>query len=226
MYYFFLYDVKNPAKTDDGKLDYLQKCAQVFANLCDDLPGYKNYKVFFDNWFTTLDLLNPFRSKGIHAVGTTRLKRLRGCPLDASKGLMESGGDAMDYRRDSNSGIMAVKWAVNSAVNLVSNFVGVEPIGELERCCGKEKVRKNIPCPQIVQQCNKSMESVKLTDMLLSLNQTPGKTKRWYQKIFWHLTDMANISAWILYHCHFRQNEKPHKNHKSLLQSFLSYQML
>ena len=226
MYYFFLYDVKNPAKTDDGKLDYLQKCAQVFANLCDDLPGYKNYKVLFDNWFTTLDLLNPFRSKGIHAVGTTRLKRLRGCPLDASKGLMESGGDAMDYRRDSNSGIMAVKWAVNSAVNLVSNFVGVEPIGELERCCGKEKVRKNIPCPQIVQQCNKSMESVKLTDMLLSLNQTPGKTKRWYQKIFWHLTDMANISAWILYHCHFRQNEKPHKNHKSLLQSFLSYQML
>ena len=56
-------------------------------------------------------------------------------------------------------------------VNLASNFVGVEPIGELERWCGKEKVRKNIPGPQIVQQHNKSMGCVNLADMLLSLSQ-------------------------------------------------------
>ena len=37
-------------------------------------------------------------------------------------------------------------------------------------------------------------------------------------KIFWHLIDMAKINAWILYRCHFRQNIKPHKDQKSLLQ--------
>ena len=75
-YDFFIYDGKNPAELDDRKFGHLQKCAQVLAKLCDDLPGHKNYKVFFDNWFTTLDLLHPFRSKGIHAVGTIRLNRL------------------------------------------------------------------------------------------------------------------------------------------------------
>ena len=75
----------------------------------------------------------------------------------------------MDYRCDSNSGIMAIKWVDNSMVNLASNFVGVEPVGELETWCGKEKVRKSIPCPQIVQQYKKSMGGVDLVDMLPSL---------------------------------------------------------
>ena len=60
--------------------------------------------------------------------------------------------------------------------------------------------------------------------MLLSLYRISCKTKRWYQNIFWHLIDLAKISAWIL---HFRQNGKSHKDQKSLLQfNFLSYQML
>ena len=70
MYDFFVYDGKNSAELDDEKLSHLQKFSQVAAKLCDDLLGHKNYKVFFDNWFTTLDLLRHFRSKGIHAAGT------------------------------------------------------------------------------------------------------------------------------------------------------------
>ena len=80
-----------------------------------------------------LGLLHQFRSKGIYAVGTIRLNRLRGCPLDANKDLIKNVRGAMNYRCDSNSGIMAVKWIDNSMVNLASNFVGVESIGELER---------------------------------------------------------------------------------------------
>ena len=59
------------------------------------------------------------------------------------------------------------------------------------------------------------MGGVDLADMLLSLYRISCKTKRWYQNIFWHLIDMAKISAWIL---HFRQNGKSHKDQKSLLQ--------
>ena len=157
-----------------------------------------------------MDLLHYFRLKGIHAVATVRLNRLRRCPLDANKDLMKNGRGAMDYFCDSNSGIMAVKCVDNSIVNLASNFGGVEPIGELERWCRKEKERKNIPCPQVVQQYNKSMGGVDLVDMLLLLYKIPIKTKRWYQKIFWHLIDVAKINAWILYLHYFFQNGKPH----------------
>ena len=98
-----------------------------------------------------LDLLHYFRSKGIHPVGKIRLNRLQGSSLDINKNLIKNFRDAMVYRCDSNSGIMTVKWVDNSSINLTSNFVGVEPIGELERWHEKEKVRRNISCPQIVQ---------------------------------------------------------------------------
>ena len=71
--------------------------------------------------------------------------------------------------------------------------------------CRKEKVRKNIPCPKIVQQYNKSMGGVDMADMLLPLHRQSW-AKRWYQKIFWHLIDMAKINAWILQR---RQENKP-----------------
>ena len=98
-----------------------------------------------------------------------------------------------------------------------SNFVGVVLIGELERWCGKEVI-KNIMFPQIVQQCNRCMGGVNLADMLLSLYRIRCKAKCWHQMIFWHLIDMAKISAWILYCRHFRQNGKLLKDQKSLLQ--------
>ena len=52
--------------------------------------------VFFDDWFTTLDLLHHFRSNGIHAVDTIRSNRLQGGTLDASKDFLKNGRDAMD----------------------------------------------------------------------------------------------------------------------------------
>ena len=63
-----------------------------------------------------VNFLHLFRSKGIHAVGTILLNRLRGCPLDVKKNLMKNG--AMDYRCDSNSGIKIVKWVDKNVVNL------------------------------------------------------------------------------------------------------------
>ena len=56
MYEFLVYDGKNSAELVDGTFGHLQKCAQVVEKLCDDLPSHKNYKVFFDTWFITLDL--------------------------------------------------------------------------------------------------------------------------------------------------------------------------
>ena len=136
MHDFFVYDGKTFSQLDDGKFGHLQKCAQVVVTtLCDYLPGYKDYKVFFGNWFTTLDILNHFASKGKHAIGTLQSNRLQCCPLDANKALIKNGRGAIDYRCDGNSGIMAVKWVDNSVVNLASTFVGDEPITELERWC-------------------------------------------------------------------------------------------
>ena len=50
-----------------------------------------------------------------------------------NKDLIKDGRKTMDYRCDSNSGIIAVEWVDNGVANLALHFVGGEPIGEFER---------------------------------------------------------------------------------------------
>ena len=105
----------------------------------------------------------------------------------------------MDYRADNNSGIIVVKWVDNSVVQLVSNYVCIEPMSEISRWYKKDEERKSIPYLQIVKQYNKIMGGVDLADMLIALYRIPSKAKQWYQKIFWPLIDIAKVSAWTLY---------------------------
>ena len=53
--------------------------------------------------------------------------------------------------------------------------------------------------------------------MLIALYRIPCKTKRWHQKIFWHLVDNAKVNAWLLYRRHYQQYEDATKNKKALL---------
>ena len=103
-------------------------------------------------------------------------------------------------------------------MQLVSNFLGIEPITSIEKWCKKEKKRKDILCTQIVKQYNKSMGEVDLADMLIALYRIPCKTKRWYQKLFWYLVDIAKKNAWLLYRWHYQQHEDGTKN-QALIQN-------
>ena len=103
-------------------------------------------------------------------------------------------------------------------MQLVFNFIGIEPMTSIERRCKKEKKKKNdIPCPQIVKQYNKSIAGVDLADIVIALYRIRCKTKHWYQKMFWYLVDIAKVNAWLLYRWHYQQYEDATKNQKSLL---------
>ena len=52
--------------TKNSDFKRLQKSAQVVAQLCQHLPSYSGHQLFFDNWFTTLDLLIYLKNRGIH----------------------------------------------------------------------------------------------------------------------------------------------------------------
>ena len=64
--------------------------------------------VFFDNWFTTLDLLLYLKQKGILACGTIRANRLKGCPLKENKEMKAEGRGSLDFMSDMNSGMLCI----------------------------------------------------------------------------------------------------------------------
>ena len=68
------------------------------------------------------------KNKGILVVDTIRLNRLGGCSVSSNKDLQKPVRGSSDYRTDNNYGIIVVKWVDNNVVQLVSNFVGIEPM--------------------------------------------------------------------------------------------------
>ena len=217
MYDFCIYVGKNSSTDVPEDAKDLQKCAQAVAKVCSTLPHHANHKLYFDNWFTTLDLVLYLKKQGIMSCGTIRANRLHGCPLQSNKELKKSGRGSLDYRSDLNTGVIIAKWQDNNAVYIASNFVGIEPMGSVERWCPKEKARKKIQCPQLISSYNSGMGGVDKADMLISLYRITVKTRRWYQKIFWHCVDIAKVNASLLYHRHCDKLAVPKRQQLSLL---------
>ena len=215
-YDFYIYTGK-ASEEEDTEYNNLQKSAQVVAKLCRDLPTNAGFKVCFDNWFSTLDLMHYLQDRGILAIGTIRANRLQKCPLASNKDLEKEGRGSSDYRVDLNSDIVIVKWVDNSTVTVVSNYVGIQPESVIQRWCREKKERCDVPCPRIVYVYNKKMGGVDLADMLISLYRIQANTKRWYIKIFWHLVDICKVNAWLLYRRHYEQMGFPARKRKSLM---------
>ena len=72
---------------------------------------------------------------------------------------------------------------MTTVVQLISNYVGVQPMAQIERWDKKAGERKMVDCPQVVKAYNKSMGGVDLADMLIALYRISVKTNRWYIKI-------------------------------------------
>ena len=112
MYDFFLYSGSS------SKL----KCigSNVVMKLLETLPKGENYKLFFDNWFCTLDLLLQLKEMKILTIATIRMDRIKGCPLVAEKDLKKQGRGSTCYMVDLNSGITVLRWFDNKCVQIAT----------------------------------------------------------------------------------------------------------
>ena len=114
MYDFFLYS---------GSVN-CQKCTgpYVVLKLLETLPRYKNFKIFFDNWFSSIRLCLALKDYGYLATATLRADRTKGCPLPAEKDLKKQGRRSHSFRTDANSGISVTKWFDNKCVQMNTDY--------------------------------------------------------------------------------------------------------
>ncbi|TRZ03544.1 hypothetical protein DNTS_009302, partial [Danionella cerebrum] len=84
------------------------------------------------------------------------------------KELKTKGRGSLDFRVNQEDNII-VRWYDNKAVNLLSSFVGVEPLGNVRRWDRKAKTYIMVPRPAIVDTYNRFMGGVDLLDMLSAL---------------------------------------------------------
>ncbi|XP_067949909.1 piggyBac transposable element-derived protein 3-like [Watersipora subatra] len=158
----------------------------------------KYHKVFFDNLFTTMELLKTLREKKVLSTGMLRKNRL----LGAENILAEDKN--MKRRREylyttSQCDVIVVKWNDNSFVHTASAFAGVEPLSYVERWDKKEKAKVNVTRPLAKEIYNQHMGGVDLTDFLVSCFRHNLKQKKWYLRIFFHFLNLAISNSWVIY---------------------------
>jgi hypothetical protein len=191
--------------------------SNVVIRLCRTVPSMVGHKLYFDNYFSSIDLLVQLERRCIQSTGTVRLNRLPGLPGPSEKELKKSGRGAMNECLTNVDGadIACVRWYDNKMVNLVSTFTGAKPIVKVQRWSKAEHEYKEINCPTIVQEYNKNMGGVDLLDSLLGLYRIKIRSKKWYHRLFFHFLDMSIINSWLLYRRSLKQQNND-GNHLSL----------
>ena len=123
------------------------------------------HSLYFDNFFSSYQLLVYLNQVGFRAPGTMRKDRIMKCPLTDVKDKKKKERGSYDFR--SSGKIEIVRWNDNAVVTLGSNANGVEPLGNAKRWM-KGKGRENIPQPAVIYYYNKGMGGLDLLDRALS----------------------------------------------------------
>lgn len=92
-----------------------------------------------------------------------------------------------------------MSWFYNKNVNLLSAYVGSEPMTTKRRYIRKEKQYKEIVSPQAVDVYNQHMGGVDLLDSMLGYYRIHLRSRQWYKRIFFHMIDMCIVNAWLLW---------------------------
>ena len=199
VYDFFPYTGPIPAVTRPGIPDLGASSNSVLI-LCENVPDGKNHKIYFDNWFTSMKLVEHLATRGIWACGTVQERRLRGLTFKSDKDLKKNGRGSFDEKSTviEDYVLTAVKWFDNRPVTLLSSFLSSQPIVTCKRYDKKEKVYRDIVLPNIVSQYNENMGGVDSHDQMMSYFRMSFKSKKYYLRLVYHLIDMVVVNTWHL----------------------------
>ena len=186
---------------NDQDVPDLGASANIVLHLAENIPINKGYRLYFDNWFNSLNLQLFLAERKIWCCGTVQPRRISGLKCTEDKEMQKKGRGTYEEWDANVNGQRAtlVKWFDNKPVHVLSTFATAQPETQKERYDRRSKSKINISCPNIVDKYNKAMGGVDLHDQMISLYRFSFKSKKYYHRIIWHLFDMAIVNAWFLY---------------------------
>jgi len=191
--------------------------AGTFAvcKLIEILKDQMNYKLFFDNWFSSPSLILELKQRGFQSVATIQISRVPGCIFSLTeKEFIKSGRGKYEQLVNKTNNLVIVRWNDNKPLHLISSYIGSNPVDKISRWVKNDGKRTLVPCPSIVRSYNKNMGGVDLADMLASLYRIDRKSRKYYTRIVYYLFSVCVNNAWILH-------KKNNPSNKLLLRDFI-----
>ncbi|GJJ71558.1 V-type H+-transporting ATPase 16kDa proteolipid subunit [Entomortierella parvispora] len=194
------------------KVPGLTQTGNIVNHLVQQLPQSPHYRVFMDNYFTSVKLFQHFRNLGIGACGTVR--RQGGVP----KELCVDKNAKLDWDTRSGvvvGGVLVVFWMDNGPVTMMTTIHGM--IGDewevmrvrrrpRETSTNGTKVRsifgnepkKELKILKVIDDYNVNMGGVDIVDQLRSYYSTQQSAHRNWWPIFFWLLDTTIINCYLI----------------------------
>lgn len=184
----------------------LNKCAlgsRVVLHMLDDFfiktvkRKLADYHVYFDNFFTSFDLVLHLKKLGLRCTGTIRENRV----TEKVKNKIDKKADRGTFiaKHDSKSGINYITVMDSKSVSVASTAAGVTPLSACNRYSSEKKSKVELLFPRVFQIYNKYMGGVDLHDAHCN-NLLPSiRSKKWTWVIFVRLIQSAITNAVVLY---------------------------
>lgn len=169
----------------------------------------KNHSLFFDNFFTSVKLLESLSERGIRATGTVRDNRIGEAKhhLVASN-TMKKKASRGSFEYCCNGKVYVTKWHDNAVVNVASNCYTHEPVLSVtRRVKGSSQVA--VTQPHLVKRYNDGMGGVDLMDRLLAAYRPTIRGKKWWWPLFLNVVNVSVVAAWRL-HCSIARQKMDH----------------
>jgi hypothetical protein len=171
----------------------------VIVDLIAELPSDRPYRLYFDNLFTSLKLVDVLTERGIGATGTVRVNRIEKCPLVDVKMMSKKPRGSYDYMLDEEHNLIVIRWNDNSVVTVVSNCHGLQPIMNAQRWSSSQGKRIDIAQPFNIHAYNNGMGGVDRMDQNISKYRVQIRSKKWWWPFFAYIVDVSVQNAWLLY---------------------------
>jgi len=172
---------------------------QVVAHLSQSLP--EGTKIYYDRYFTGLNLIDYMLTKNIYVTGTVMKNRVNE-PVkklmdDKTMQRLQRGTCDSTVRRDGH--IALIKWFDNKPILMASSVHGKLPQDSCRRWSKKDKQYIQVSRPSIIKEYNCKMGGVDLCDRMLSYYKMHIRSKKWTVRTMMHFVDLALVNAWFLY---------------------------
>ena len=171
----------------------------VVLDLISELPSEVEYRLFFDNLFTPIPLIDHLKQSNIGATGTIRVNRTGKTLLLDPSCMKKKARGTYCHAKDNDSGCILVCWNDNSVVTLASNCYGVNPVRSASRSSNAEKKRISIDQPDVVYQYNQFMGGVDRLDENIAKVRVAIRMKKWWWPMFSWLLNVSVNNAWQTY---------------------------
>lgn len=170
--------------------------SRVVSNLLNVVHNPSAHVVFFDNIFTSYQLMADLTDKGFRACGTIRDNRTGKCPLPANSVMKKQERGSYDFRSDGK--VICMRWNENSVVTVASNHFVVKPLQTAHRRMKGQK-SKSVKQPNAIRMYKQGMGGVDVLDRILSTYRPRLRAKKWWWNLFANGLNMAVVAAYRFY---------------------------